>query len=142
MTKETKNKTANAQQLEHELLQFMGDLVRYRHPLNQKVIYTPGVRFLVENAEAYWLIDAIANWIASPEFASAVVQSPPIGHLHYWILTVDSAARTAVLHAERDCGIPPFITQKIEFTDFPLDEICIWAVFDGSHWTLSLLGEH
>ena len=39
-------------------------------------------------------------------------------------------------------GGPPFITQKIEYTDFPLDEIDIWAGFDGTRWTLYLPSEH
>ena len=40
-------------QLTHEHLgQFQGDDVRYRHELNARVIYTPGVKFLGEQGGA------------------------------------------------------------------------------------------
>jgi len=31
------------------------------HPLNRTVLYTPGVRYLMRRAEAYWLIDAVVS---------------------------------------------------------------------------------
>lgn len=39
-----------------------------------KVIYTPGVKYLVEKAKAYWLIDAIASYFGSPEMNAAQQQ--------------------------------------------------------------------
>jgi len=48
----------------------------------------------------------------------------------------------AVLTAEADTGVKPFVTQEIPYTDFPLSEIAIWVGFDGSHWTLYLPSEH
>jgi len=38
---------------ENDLRQFTGDLVRYRHSLNRKVIYTPGVQHVAKTAGAY-----------------------------------------------------------------------------------------
>lgn len=142
MTKQTKNQIAKAQQLQQELQHFMGDLVRYRQPLNRRVIYTPGVRHVAEKAEAYWLIDAIASWISSESFNEAAEKSPLINAMHFWELNVNRSDNTAVLHAEVDVGVEPFIVQSIPFTDFPLDKISIWAAFDGSYWTLYLPSEH
>ena len=142
MTNGTQNKPLNVSQLKEELMHFMGDFVRYRHPLNSSVIYTPGVRHVAEKAEAYWLIDATASWIGSPEFVAAAKESPLIEAMHFWKLEVDQVQSTAKLFAEADKDVPPFITQEIEFTDFPLEEIQIWAAFDGSHWTLYLPSEH
>ena len=132
----------NILKLKNELSQFTGDLVRYRHPLNKAVIFTPGVRHLAEEANAYWLIDAIASWINSSKFEESVKTDPRVGHLHFWKLKVAQDEPTAVLHAEADCDVDPFIVQTIEFTDFPLDEIAIWAGYDGTHWTLYLPSEH
>lgn len=131
-----------AAQLQAELRQFTGDLQRYQHPLNQRVIYTPGVKFLAERAGAYWLVDAIASWIGSHLFNEALRQDERLQWLHFWNLSVDHQTGRAVLTAVADEGEPAFITQKIPLTDFPLAEISIWAGFDGRYWTLYLPSEH
>ena len=141
MTKQTKNQTVNASKLKQELQHFAGDLVRYQHPLNQKVIYTPGVRHLVKEANAYWLLDAIASWLGSRDFVEAAMRDSRIADMHFWTLHVN-ADRSAVLFAKADSPCDPFIEQQVEWTDFPLPMIDIWAAFDGDHWTLYLPSEH
>lgn len=123
-----------------DLRQFTGDSVRYRHPLNPKVIYTPGVQYLAENGGAYWLIDAIASYFGSMKMLKAMDHDSRIRSIQFWKLK--RTGDTAVLTAEADTGAPAFITQEITYTDFPLDEIEIWAGFDGSVWTLYLPSEH
>lgn len=142
MTKTTNNATSEAAKLELELQSYMGDLVRYRHPLNRTVIYTPGVRHLAEAGQAFWLLNAIASWIGTDAFLEGKRKDPRIGDMHFWKLNVNREDGTAVLHAEADCDVEPFIVQSIPFTDFPLDKIEIWAGFDGEHWTLYLPSEH
>lgn len=124
-----------------QLNQFTGDVVRYRHPINRKVIYTPGVKYLAEKAEAYWLIDAIASWIGSEPFEDAVSEDDRIRYMHFWKLTVNEDG-TATLSAKADSPEKPFITQPIPFTDFPLDSIDIWAAVSDDLWTLYLPSEH
>jgi hypothetical protein len=47
---------SNQPKLTHaELKQFTGDLDRYQHSLNRRVIYTPGVQILAERGREYWL---------------------------------------------------------------------------------------
>ena len=141
MTKQTKKQTLDVNQLKAEMEHFCGDLVRYRHPLNQKVIYTPGVRHVAEKANAYWLIDAIASWIGTPDFLEAAQEDSRIASMHFWTLEVNAdSAATLVARADSPCD--SFIEQQIEWTDFPLSKIDIWAGFDGSHWTLYLPSEH
>lgn len=126
---------------EHDLAHFTGDLVRIRHGLNRQVIYTPGVRHVVEKGQACWLIDAIASWIGSNPFNEAVTNDPRIGDLHFWTFEKQED-QPSILYAKADSPEEPFICQLIEFTDFPLDKINIWAGFDGSYWTLYLPSEH
>ncbi|TWT41362.1 DUF6876 family protein [Botrimarina hoheduenensis] len=126
-----------AAQLRNELQHFTGDLERYRHPINRKVIYTPGVKHVAERAGAYWLIDAIASWIGSHSFNEALNKDDRIAGLHRWRLEV-AADVSATLQALIEGAEPPyapmaFITQRIPFTDFPLESIEIWAGFDGQH---------
>ena len=137
------NKLPNAEKprLTHaDLYQFTGDLLRYTHPINRKVIYTPGVRFVAEAAGAYWLTDAIASYFGSDIMKQAMVKDARVKYLQFWRLTVKDNAATLI--AEADAGEEPFITQEIPFTDFSLDEIEIWAGFDGTFWTLYLPSEH
>jgi hypothetical protein len=141
-----KHPTERAARIEAELRQFTGDLDRYRHNLNRRVIYTPGVRHLAEAAEAYWLIDAIASWIGSHSFNQAVAVNERIAGFHFWTLEV-AENNSAILRAFTDSDEPPFapqafITQRIPFTDFPLPQIAVWCGFDGEHWTLYLPSEH
>ena len=42
------------------LAQFTGSQHFYRHGLVREVLYTEGVEYVVDNAGAYWLLDAIA----------------------------------------------------------------------------------
>ena len=136
------NPQSKANQLRMELRHFCGDLEHYRHPINRRVIYTPGVRNLAEEAGAYWLIDAMASWIGSYSFLKALHQDERLRSLHFWKLTVDRETKSALLEAVPDQGEAAFITQRIPFTDFPLDEIDVWAGYDGTNWTLYLPSEH
>jgi hypothetical protein len=123
------------------LRHFTGDLERWRHPLNRKLLFTPGVHFLAEQAGAWWLIDAIAGWLPSREFAAAARHDPRLLDIEFWKLTVEGD-KSATLTAVADSGEPPFIRQAIEFTDFPLAEIELYCVFDGTHSTLMLPSEY
>ena len=123
-----------------DLFQFTGDLERYTHPINRNVIYTPGVQYVAEAGGAYWLIDAIASYFGSDLMKRAMAEDNRLTYLQFWRLRVND--NSAVLVAEADAGEKPFITQEIPFTDFPLDEIEIWAAFDGKRWTLYLPSEH
>lgn len=125
---------------ESSLRQFTGDMLRYSHPLNRQVIYTPGVRYLADAGKAYWLIDAIASYFGSPEMNAAMERDRRLKQLHFWRLEVNKSS--AVLIAEADASENPFIRQVIAFTDFPLERVEIWAGFDGLHWTLYLPSEH
>lgn len=123
------------------LRQFTGDLDRFRHPFNRRVIYTPGVEYVAEQGGAYWLIDAIVSYFGSSQMKQAIAQDDRLASLQFWLLEV-GPDRKAKLTCRADAGVAPAITQEIPFTDFPLDQIEIWAGFDGRHWTLYLPSEH
>lgn len=125
----------------HDLNGFTGDSTRYQHQLRPDVIYTPGVRHVAREGDAYWLLDAIAILLGSPEFKRAVAADPRIGNLHFWKLCIRKD-RSAQLIARADSDVEPFLCEEIRFTDFPLDAIDIWAGFSGGRWTLYLPSEH
>ena len=123
-----------------DLKKFTGDSERYCHPLNRRVIYTPGVQYVANQASAYWLIDAIASYFGSPVMSQAMRRDTRLQYMQFWKLQVTGSS--ALLTAEADAGETPFITQQIPYTDFPLPQIEIWAGFDGTYWTLYLPSEH
>ena len=133
--------TRNPSQLLAELTQFSGGDCFYRHPLNCSVIYTEGVQYLALKAEAFWLLDAVVSYFGSPEMRGAMAVDDRLENLQFWRLQVGED-HSAVLTARADDGVEAFITQRIEFTDFPLQEIDIWAGFNGEGWTLYLPSEH
>jgi len=134
-------KTLTPEQLLENLLRFTGSDQFIQHPLNRSVVYTEGVHYLAEEAGAFWLIDAIASYFGSSEMMAAIAQDERLETLQFWHLKV-TAERGAVLTARADKGEPPFITQEIPFTDFPLKEIDVWAGFNGAGWTVYLPSEH
>ncbi|MCA9215714.1 MAG: hypothetical protein KDB27_21765 [Planctomycetales bacterium] len=123
-----------------DLDQFYGDIKRYQHLLNSKVIYTPGIRYLADQGQAYWLIDAIATYLGSARMRQAIKQDSRIASMQFWRLEVVNSQ--GVLTAEADAGVTPFVQQAIGHTDFPLERVDIWAAYDGLYWTLYLPSEH
>jgi hypothetical protein len=130
--KETRQKTLT----QYDLAQFTGDLERYKS-INSRVIYTPGVKFVAEKAGAYWLIDAIASYFLGDE----AYEDERLESLQFWRLDVDSDC-SATLSGRADSGVPPYVVQKIPYTDSPLESVDVWAGFDEKHWTLYLPSEH
>jgi hypothetical protein len=138
----TPDTAAATNTLTHDQLnQFTGDLTRYRHGLNRRVIYTPGVQFLAARAGAYWLIDVIASYLTPAFIVEAARADERIAWMHFWRLDVAEGG-TALVTARADNGCEPFVSQQIPFTDFPLEFVSVWAAFDGEHGVLYLPSEH
>jgi len=119
------------------LSQFIGTEKHYRHPLCRGVLYTDGIRYLIENGAA-WLADAVASHLAcTPDLAEKC------GGTLFFTLTVNED-NTAVLVGCVDKGKPPLVEQSIEYTDFPLKEQSIWASIGGDNgeWVMHLPSEY
>lgn len=101
-----------------ELSQFIGTETWYRHPIVRKVLYTEGIKHMMNKAGAYWLIDEIAFQQYHPRVKSKEFQ--------VWILAVNLEASTAALRCEEGNGRVLF-SKQISYTDFPLAEIKIYV---------------
>ncbi len=104
---------------QNDLAGFYGSINMYLHRMSG-LRYTDGIHYLEENG-AGWLVDAIASYQGSRALSAKTFKS-----YQFWNLKVDIDKSTAVLTCEEDSGIPPVVTQKISFTDFPFD-IKIWV---------------
>jgi hypothetical protein len=94
------------------------------------LVFTDGVDALRNNADAFWLVDAIASYKRKEPF-------------QVWDLTVDTKKHTAVLTMKEDSDQPELVRQEIEYTDFPLDNIRFFVQEGGygteENWTPCLV---
>ena len=80
-------------------------------------VATDGVIALAEAAGCYWLLDIIGSYQTNrkldPEF-------------QVWELKVDLQKHKAIVHGYNDATL--IITQRIPFTDFPLEEVKLYLI--------------
>lgn len=79
-------------------------------------VYTDGIKYLLEAAEAVWLMQAIFSYRKTEEF-------------QIWELKVCDN-KTAVLTMKTDSDCPNIVKQKIPYTTFPLKNIKLYAIND------------
>ncbi len=109
----------NTQELTKEnLAAFKGTTKWYRHPVVKKMLYTDGIKYVVERAAAYWLLDEITYQQYYPRVKNEEFQ--------VWILSVDPDKCSAVLSCDDGNG-RILCTKRIDYTDFPLAEIKIYV---------------
>ena len=115
-------------QLLNHLEQFIG--TEYYYPLWPKVMLTDGTRYLADTAGCYWLMDAISSHLQRLPKEETFISSK---------LTVNNGK--AQLNIEVGNG-RILATQQIPYTDFPLEEIMLFACWDQKHWVIMLPGEY
>ena len=115
--------------LERSLDMFSGTEKWYKHPFG--VLFTDGIKFLADEAKAYWFIDLIASWQVDKKVQKESFQ--------VWIIRVDG--NKAVVTCEDGNG-HVVATQNIGYTDFPLKELKVYLEDDGKHKVILLTGEH
>jgi hypothetical protein len=120
--------------LEAQLAHFHGSTTRTRHALVPSVQMTEGVVFLAEAAGAHWLTDAIASYVHDTRACQEQFQ--------VWRLVMDDSARTGVLTMTNGNSNLAIVTQVLDYTDFPLAEITLWLVREGTRWIMLLPSEY
>ena len=119
----------NAETLLQNLQHFCGSEQYYKHWLG--LCYTDGIKYLAENAQCYWLIDAIASHQPTAK------KNPRLKEFQLWFLHVGTGHEfikptghnAGVLTCWEDTPTPetqPVVTQQIPFTDFPLPGIKVY----------------
>jgi hypothetical protein len=116
----TINREKLVQELETSLPHFTGTegYTNLRYPwLRSRFLLTDGAKYLAETANAYWLIDAIASHQANHKVAAEPFQ--------VWRLTVGEQRQAALTCTDGNETI--LVNQEIQYTDFPLSEIVLYA---------------
>ena len=118
----------NTHELQNNLSQFTGTENYYR--VMPRLVITDGVRYLANQANSYWLVSLIYSHLTTQPICSEFVVAR---------LTVIGKTADLVL----DDGNGQVIAkQAIEYTDFPLDEMCIYCCYQEKTWVLLLPSEY
>jgi hypothetical protein len=102
--------------LQQELNKFNGTENYYRHGLTG-ILFTDGIKFLCDEAEAYWLIDVIG----SHQFCGKIKDIP----FQLWELELTGNGGCKIT-MKQDSDQPNEVIQHIEYTTFPMQNIKLW----------------
>jgi hypothetical protein len=112
----------------NDLGHFTGGGETHRWSVLTPMRMSEGVKYLVESAECFWLLDIIASYQSNRKMRATC------GHIQFWHL-VKKGERGAEVYVQADSDQPKLITQSIEFTDFPFTaehkDIQLWVSEEG-----------
>ena len=112
------------------LSNFTGTEKYYR--INPRTVLTDGTRYLAEEAGAYWLMDAIASYL--PQF---------MGKQDFIVAKLVRSSSNCSAQLTLDDGNGHVLDQQhIEYTDFPMTSIQLYACWNGELWVLMLCSEY
>jgi hypothetical protein len=123
-TKDTEMKKFDSNQLN----QFIGTEKYYR--ISRRHLLTDGTKYLAEEAECFWMMDAIASHLCE------------IGTADWFISIRVQVTEGRVVMIYEDGNDHEHARQEIPYTDFPLSSITLYACWDGEHWVIMLPSEY
>jgi hypothetical protein len=110
-----------------DLAQFTGTTCYYR--IGRQHLLTDGTYYLAAKAGCYWLMDAVSSHITE------------IGTTDWFIVVrMEVEEHQAVMRYEDGNG-RALACQAIPYTDFPLPNLTLYAVWDTQHWVIMLPSE-
>jgi len=130
----------NKENLQNALAQHYGSMTRSYLSLPCKtfdICSTEGIKCLAENAGngAFWLLDLIGSHqrtirnLCTNTDAKLRADGEMLRDFQVWNIAMEDRIMTVTCIADTDHA--PVVTQRIEYTDFPLDELTIYVERDG-----------
>lgn len=112
----------NTYEIKRALREFRGTEKYHRHlfPGKSPIDLTDGCDFVRTHLNAYWLFDAILSYQCEKILREVKFQ--------IWELRQSKKDLSWLLTCREDSDKKPIITQTIEFSDFPIEEIKIWLI--------------
>jgi hypothetical protein len=111
-----------------QLSNFTGTERYYR--ISRRHLLTDGTKYLAEEAECFWMMDAVASHLNE------------IGTADWFVLVRVAVQGTRATMVYEDGNGQEHARQDIPFTDFPLSEQTLYACWDGEHWVIMLPSEY
>jgi len=116
-------------ELKSALAQFTGTENYYR--LYPKVVLTDGAKYLADETGCYWLMDLYASYLARLDLNS--------NSFACLKLTLQGTSAQIVIE---DGNSHALAKQHIEYTDFPLEQFMLYAVWSSAFWVVMLTSEY
>jgi hypothetical protein len=123
-TKDTEMKKFDSNQLN----QFIGTEKYYR--ISRRHLLTDGTKYLAQEAECFWMMDAIASHLCE------------IGTEDWFVVIRVQVTEGRAVMIYEDGNDREHARQEIPYTDFPLNSIALYACWDGEHWVIMLPSEY
>ena len=111
-----------------QLTQFIGTTGYYR--ISHKHLLTDGTKYLAEEAECFWMMDAVASHICE------------IGTEDWFVLIRVQVSEGRAEMIYEDGNGREHARQAIPYTDFPLDTVTLYACWDQENWVIMLPSEY
>jgi len=111
-----------------DLAQFTGTTCYYR--IGTQHLLTDGTHYLAEKAGCYWIMDAVSSHVAE------------IGTADWFIVVRIEVEKCRAITRYEDGNGRELASQAIPYTDFPLPNLTLYAVWDTEHWVIMLPGEY
>jgi len=110
---------ATITKLETSLAMFTGTGAYYKFSIISHLKLTDGVKWLCDEAGAYWLMDIIAS------YQQKCNKDEMLRDFQIWTLKVENSKGKVICERDTD---DVAITQKIPYIDFPLAEIKLYCI--------------
>ena len=108
--------------------QFTGTTCYYR--IGRQHLLTDGTQYLAEQAGCYSIMDAVSSHVTE------------IGTQDWFVVVrIEVENHQAVMRYEDGNG-RELARQAIPYTDFPLSNLTLYAVWDTQHWVIMLPSEY
>ena len=110
------------------LAQFTGTTCYFR--IGKQHLLTDGTHYLAEQAGCYWVMDAVSSHLVE------------IGTEDWFVVVrVEVEDQSAIMRYEDGNG-RELARQAIPYTDHPLRNLTLYAVWDTQHWVIMLPSEY
>ena len=110
--------TQKQKEILNELKHFTGTENYYKSAMGN-LKYTDGVRYIFQECCSYWFLDVLESY--QPQLKEIGFQ--------LWKIAVRDG-KTGLITCQEDTNSPVLVSQELEYTDFPLDEITFYCI-DG-----------
>jgi hypothetical protein len=111
-----------------DLAQFTGTNCYYR--ISKQHLLTDGTQYLAELAGCCWIMDAIASHVTE------------IGTADWFVVVRIQVIDHGAMMRYEDGNGRELARQAIPYTDFPLANLTLYAVWDTEHWVIMLPSEY
>ena len=112
----------NTYEIKRVLRQFTGTERYHKHLFSGRspILFTDGCDFIRTHCNVHWLFDAILSYQCETI----------LRHVNFqlWELRQSKKDLSWILTCREDSNLKPLISQKIQFSDFPLDYLKLYVI--------------